>query len=86
MADVQKPRRRSNGFMEGPDQVHRLSGLYRTEMFGADRGRVIGRQDHANVDDMASPEPGEDLDDSELNDRERREAMARERMRREGRG
>ena len=72
--------------MEGPDQVHRLTGLYRTEMFGADRGRVIGRQDHANVDDMASPEPEEDLDDSELNDRERREAIARERMRREGRG
>jgi hypothetical protein len=34
---------------------------------------------------MASPEPGEDLDDSELNERERREAIARERWRREGR-
>ena len=86
MADVQKPRRRNNGFMEGPDQVHRLTGLYRSEMFGADRGRIVGRQDHAAVDDMASPEPDEDLDESELNDRERREAIARERMRREGRG
>jgi len=78
MADVQKPRRRSNGFMEGPDQVHRLSGLYRSGV------RVVGKDEHAAFDDMASPEPGEDLDDSELNERERREAIARERWRREG--
>jgi hypothetical protein len=84
MADVQKPRRRRNGFMEGPDQVHRVSGLYRSEMFGADRGRIVGKSDHAAIDDMASPEPSEDLDESELNDRERREAIARERWRREG--
>jgi hypothetical protein len=85
MAGIQKPRRRRNGFMEGPDQVHRLNSMYRTEMFGVDRARMVTRAGHAAVDDVASPEPGEDLDDSEMSDRERREAIARERMRREGR-
>jgi hypothetical protein len=54
-------------------------------MFGVDRARMVAGSTHAAVDDIASPEPGEDLDDSEISERERREAIARERMRREGR-
>jgi hypothetical protein len=85
MASTKKPQRRRKGFMEGPDQVLRLSSLYRVELFGHRRATEIARMGHAEFDDVASPDPLEDLDDSELSDRERRDAIARERWRRERR-
>jgi hypothetical protein len=72
--------------MEGPDQVLRLSSLYRAELYGNRRAGDLARAGHADLDDVATPEPLEDLDDSELSDRERRDAIARERWRRERRG
>lgn len=72
--------------MEGPDQVLRLNSLYRVEIFSHRRARDIAGASHAEFDDVATPEPFEDLDDSELSDRERRAAIARERWRRERRG
>ena len=72
--------------MEGPDQLLRLNSLYRFEVFGNKRPRDMVRSSHAEFDDVASPDPFEDLDDSDISDRERREAIARERWRREGRG
>ena len=85
MSERQKPRRRRPGFMDGPDQVFSLSSIYRTSIFGTDRSREMARPGHVEVDPIAWPEPGEDLDDSELSDDERRQAIARERWRREGR-
>jgi hypothetical protein len=72
--------------MEGPDQVMRLNSLYRVEMYGTKRARDIAQASHAAFDSVASPDPYEDLEDSDISDRERRDAMARERWRREGRG
>lgn len=72
--------------MEGPDQVMRLSSLYRFELFGNRRAGEMAKSGHAEIDNVASPEPFEDLDESELSDRERRDAIARERWRRERRG
>jgi hypothetical protein len=71
--------------MEGPDQVLRLSSLYRADLFGNRRAGEMARAGHAEFDDVATPDPFEDLDDSELTDRERRDAIARERWRRERR-
>ena len=71
--------------MEGPDQVLRMSTLYRADLFGHKRAGEMARTGHAEFDDVASPDPLEDLDDSELSDRERRDAIARERWRRERR-
>jgi hypothetical protein len=71
--------------MDGPDQVLRLQHLYRSQAFGNDRSGGPARQTHAHLDSVSSPDPGEDLDDSEISDFERRQAIARERMRREGR-
>ena len=71
--------------MEGPDQVLRLSSLYRADLFGNRRAGEMARSGHAEFDDVATPDPFEDLDESELSDRERRDAIARERWRRERR-
>lgn len=85
MASIQKPRRARKGFMDGPDQVLRLSSLYRFELFGGRRAGELARGGHEDLDNVATPDPFEDLDDSELSDRERRDAIARERWRRQGR-
>ena len=71
--------------MEGPDQVMRLNSLYRAEILGARRPVEFTRSGHQDLDDVASPDPLEDLDDSDISDRERRDAIARERWRRQGR-
>jgi len=85
MASIRKPRRRRKGFMEGPDQVMRLNSLYRAELFGSRRPTELTRSGHQDLDDVASPDPFEDLDESDISDRERRDAIARERWRRQGR-
>lgn len=72
--------------MEGPDQVMRLHSLYRVQLFSTKRASDIAHAGHAAFDDVASPDPLEDLDASDISDRERRDAIARERWRREGRG
>ena len=71
--------------MEGPDQVMRLNSLYRVQLFGTKRASDIANSGHDAFDSIASPDPFEDLDDSDISDRERRDAIARERWRREGR-
>jgi len=71
--------------MEGPDQVLRLSSLYRAELFGNRRAGEMAKAGHAEFDSVASPDPFEDLDESDISDRDRREAIARERWRRQGR-
>jgi hypothetical protein len=45
----------------------------------------MAKAGHAEFDSVASPDPFEDLDESDISDRERREAVARERWRRQGR-
>jgi hypothetical protein len=84
MASIQKPRRRRKGFMEGPDQVMRLSSIYRMDVLSGRRTNPMASSGHAEFNDIA-PDPFEDLDDSDISDRERRDAIARERWRREGR-
>jgi hypothetical protein len=71
--------------MDGPDQVYRLNAIYRMDLFGGRRGESLARSGHAALDDVATPDPFEDLNDSDISDRERREAIARERWRRQGR-
>ena len=71
--------------MEGPDQVFRLTSLYRMDLFGGRRGGDLARSGHEDLDNTSTPDPLEDLDDSDISDRERRDAIARERWRRQGR-
>jgi hypothetical protein len=86
VADADKPRRpRRSRFMEGPDQVLRLQSLYRSQVLANDRTGNLTRSSHASLDNLSTADPGADLEDSEISDAERRQAMARERMRREGR-
>ena len=81
-----KPPRKRLGFFEAQDKVISLNNIYRTEAFSPERARATtARQSHHDLDEVATPEPDEELEDSELNDRERQQAIARERMRREGR-
>ena len=76
----QKPRRRPGGlrgFLDARDRAMRQDRFF----------RGLGRFGRAPApptrDDMALPEPDEDLEGSEVTDAERRDAIARERMRRE---
>jgi hypothetical protein len=79
-----KRRRKREGFMEGSDKALKLNTLYRPTHFGSDRVAHIAQQAHKDLDDVISAEPNEDLEDSELADWERQQAIARERTRREG--
>ena len=85
MPDKRKPRRRPLGFFDAQDKVLQLRHIYQTEVFGADRAGTIARQPHRDLDEVATPEPDQELEDSELSDAERQAAIARERTRREGR-
>lgn len=84
MASVKKPRRPRKGFMEGPDQAMRLNSIYRMDILSGRRTNAMATSGHAEFDSV-SPDPFEDLDDSDISDRERRDAIARERWRRQGR-
>jgi hypothetical protein len=76
---------RREGFLEGQDKVLRLNTIYRASLFNTERARKLAKSAHESFDEVAPEEPQEDLEDSEISDYERREAMARERTRREGR-
>lgn len=85
MPQPQKPRRRPLSYFDAQDKLIQLRQIYQTEVFGADRARTIARQHHRDLDEVATPEPDEELADAELSDAERQQAIARERLRREGR-
>ena len=85
MSNSHKPRARRPGFMEGPDQVYRLNSLYGLELVSGRRIGEMARAAHEDLDSTATPDPLEDLDDSDIGDNERRAAIARERWRRQGR-
>ena len=63
------------------DRVISLQSIYRTEGFGVRRD-AMAAAGHRALDEVAMPEPAEELEDSELSDRERRAAIERERFRR----
>ena len=70
------PRRKLKGSAEGWDRIARLSLFHRVAFLGT----KTPRDDSYPV----IPEPDEELEDSELSEGERRSAVARERMRRDG--
>jgi hypothetical protein len=72
--------------MEGPDQVLTLNSLYGLEMVSRRHVHELTRATHEDLDSVATPDPLEDLDDSDISDNERRAAIARERWRRERQG
>jgi hypothetical protein len=84
MAQPRKPRRRPLGFFDAQDRVIGLRSIYATSAFGADRARAAASQHHRDLDEVATPEPDEELEDSDISDMERRAAIARMRMRRDG--
>jgi hypothetical protein len=65
--------------------VYRVYSIYLMVVLGGRRAGALARSGHADLDDVATPDPYEDLDDSDISDRERRDAIARERWRRQGR-
>ena len=81
-----KKRRKLLGFWDAQDRVLRLNSIYRFSAFGTDHARGVAQQAHAELDEVNTPEPDEELADSELSDHERQQAIAREKWRREGRG
>jgi len=61
-----------------------MSDLSRPNSIMAARVNEIARNAQKDLNDVISDEPMEDLEDSELSDWERQQAIARERTRREG--
>jgi hypothetical protein len=86
MAGNKKKRRRLLGFWDAQDRLLRLNSMYRLSAFGNTQAQGAARRIHEELDEVSTPEPDEELTDSELSDYERRQAIARERWRREGRG
>ena len=76
-------KRRGQGPQEGPERV-RPSDLSLPNSIMAARVNEIARNAQKDLNDVISNEPSEDLEDSELSDWERQQAIARERTRREG--
>ena len=86
MADdpKKKARRKALGFWDAQDRVLKLNTLYRFAPFGNANTNAAARLVHDELDTVSTPEPDEELVDSDLSDVERRAAITRERMRREG--
>ncbi len=61
-----------------------VSDLSQPNSMMAGRTREIGQRARKDLENQINAEPFEELTDSELNDWERDQAIARERMRREG--
>jgi hypothetical protein len=75
--------RRRKGPVEGHDR-ERSGEITRPHTIMAARFNEIARSAQRDLNDVISDEPLQDLEDSELNDWERQQAIARERTRREG--
>lgn len=84
MAEIRKPRRRPLGFFDAQDKVLGLRSIYATEHSGTDRARNVASQHHRDLDEVSTPEPDAELEDSELSDNERKAAIERMRARRDG--
>jgi hypothetical protein len=69
--------------VEGHDR-ERSGEIARPHTIMAARFNEIARSAQRDLNDVISDEPLQDLEDSELNDWERQQAIARERTRREG--
>ena len=74
------------GYFDAQDRVYKLNAIYSHSLFNRSRTEAMTKSTHADLNDVATPEPDEEIEGSELNDSERQQAIARERMRREGRG
>jgi hypothetical protein len=79
-----KARRKMLGFWDAQDRVIKLNTMYRLAPMSNLTTNRMAQQVHDQLDDVSTPEPDEELEDSDLSDVERRSAIARERMRREG--
>jgi hypothetical protein len=80
MPQPQKPRPRRTGWIGILDARDRAMRSDRLMRFGP---RIVPPTPPISRDDVAMPEPEFELEGSELSDRERADAIARERMRRE---
>ncbi len=72
------PRRKLKSSSDAWDRVDRMA------RFSFFRGGLLGSRAPKEDQYPVVPEPDKELEDSELSERERRSAVARERMRREG--
>ncbi len=82
MRKGRKPPRRRLSFYDAQDKVMALQAIYRTGVAGTGRERPLARQAHLELDGVAMPEPDQELEDAEVSDTERQQAIARERFRR----
>jgi hypothetical protein len=81
---AEKKRRGRNNPFDGSGRTPPLNDLNRPTSIMAARVNEVARNAHKDLQDVITDEPLEDLEDSELSEWERQQAIARERMRREG--
>jgi hypothetical protein len=79
-----KVRRRKGPLSGSGRERDRFTEIARPNTILSARFHEIARNAQKDLNDVISDEPLQDLEDSELNDWERQQAIARERTRREG--
>lgn len=83
MASKGRPGKKHLGFFEARDRLLHLNNAYRLQSFGGRGLDSVSRRFERELAEIETPEPDEELEDSELSDNARRAAMERERLRRE---
>ena len=83
MPEKPRPNKKRLGFFDARDRIFHLNSAYRAQSFGG-RGLDAKSKDfERELAEIDTPEPDEELEDSELSDGERWAAIQRERLRRE---
>jgi hypothetical protein len=80
-----KPSRKRLGFFDVRDRFTHLNNAYRLQSFGGRGLDADSRKMERELAEIDTPEPDEELEDSELSDGERWAAIQRERLRRDKR-
>jgi len=83
MPDRRKPNRKPLGFFDARDRVLHLSNVYRARSFGNQPLDSQSRRFERELAAIDTPEPDEELEESELSESEWRDAVALERLRRD---
>jgi len=83
MPDKRNPAKKRLGFFDARDRIFHLNAAYRAQAFGGPGLDAQSRRFQRELAEVDTPEPAEDLEDAELGEAEHRQAMERERLRRD---
>jgi hypothetical protein len=83
MPEKPRPGKKRLDFHDARDRIFHLNNAYRAQSFGGRDLDATSKSFQRELAEIETPEPDEELEDSELSDGERWAAIQRERLRRE---